>query len=220
MADRSKFQTDGQDDFDKLFESYSELEKRLGSITSKVPSKVSLDTLGPYLSEAAQNEGKISESSYSELESKFGLSRELIDAFSSGEAAKSQVFYNSLKEQVGGPDAFDSLMAWAKESLTVDEKKVLAGQLDSGDPETANMAIKSLQARQQVSSKVPAGNQLAGTPAATPNTKAFGSTKEVAKAMGDEKYGVDTEYTQQINERLMATGGDLLDAKSLNSSNG
>lgn len=220
MARKEDFFTDGEPDFDKLFKSYENAEKKIGE--TKAPPKtresIKATDLAPYFQEF-QTHGQLSDASYKNLEGQFGIERGMVDEYIAGQAARREQYVAGIHSAAGGKESFERLVEWAKETLSDDERKAFAAQVDSGDAAAAGLAVKNLMARQKVEGGTPAAGQVEGGKPAPGQVLPFTSVEELTKAMGDEKMDVDAQYTEQVMQRAAATPNDILNAKVYGESN-
>ena len=66
--------------------------------------------------------GQLADKSYDALE-KAGIPKDYVDAFIKGQEAIAQQTSNTLKQEVGGADAYNNMMSWASDNLSEAEVK-------------------------------------------------------------------------------------------------
>ena len=201
-------------DYAKLKASYEELEKKLHS--PEVPVDVQEDLGIPQDPEIAEAEGldvaaytqeyrengKLSEKSYKELEAA-GIRREMTDGYIAGQIALGQQIGNEVKNSVGGPEEYQSMVEWAKGNYSQDQIKAYDDAVNSGNIELAKMAARGLQADYQ--NKAGVEGETYGGKAAPPDSgqgDVFRSNAEVTAAMKDARYEYDHAYRQDVLAKL------------------
>ncbi len=202
-------------DYDKLMQSYQELEKKLGQPT--VPQveptedsdlsipKAPEPAEGAFDMAALQQEymttGALSEDSYNQLEGA-GISREYADTYIAGVKALGEQIGNQVKTAVGGDQEYSNMVEWAKANYTPEQIQAYDNAVNSGDVNTAIIAAKGLRSDY---TNV-AGNEGAtygGTQAEPEGSgDVFRSNAEVTAAMKDPRYEYDTAYRQDVLDRL------------------
>ena len=127
---------------DELVKSYSELEQKLGEQSQ--PTKESVDPVSKAetkqeqpksdldiatkavdsaglnmdsLAEEYAKDGKLADGSYESLQ-KAGIPKDYVDRFIAGQQAIADQQSSSVKEMVGGTQAYDSMSEWASQNLS------------------------------------------------------------------------------------------------------
>ena len=104
-----------------LAKSYQELESKLGGSSEEeststeetttesaesnqeaVENVIGVDAFDKYSTEYADNEGKLTDDSYKELQEKYNFSRELVDSFIKGQEALTSIDLDDVYSTVGG----------------------------------------------------------------------------------------------------------------------
>ena len=160
------------------------------------------------------NKGSITEDMYGQLEGA-GLSRATIDSyldgrsvqagyteteFSSEVADLSESDANSIKNSVGGEDAYNQMTQWAAANL--DQKVIDAfdGLLDTGNAGAIQLAVNGLKAQYENATGYE-GRMYSGKPPAS-SGDVFRSQPELVEAMSDPRYDRDPAYRQDVIEKL------------------
>ena len=139
--------------------SYSELEKKLGEQSQ--PTKESVDPVSQAetkeeqpksdldiatkavdsaglnmdsLAEEYAKDGKLADNSYKSLE-KAGIPKEYVDRFIAGQQAIADQQSATVKNMVGGAEAYDSMSEWASNNLSETEKQAYNAAVNSKDLE-------------------------------------------------------------------------------------
>lgn len=203
-------------DYDKLKQSYEELEKKFHGTsdndndTTDTPSELEIGQQeapsdAPFDMQALQQEytehGQLGEDSYKTLE-KAGISKEYVDTYIAGARALGEQMGNNVKESVGGSENYTNMVEWAKVNYTPEQTASYDRAVNSGDINTAMLAAKGLQADYQNSTGVE-GKTYSGKQAA-PEGKGstFRSNAELTAAMKDSRYEYDMAYRQDVLDKL------------------
>ena len=197
-----------------LAKSYQELEKKLGDSQSK-ETEVSKDTnsdldiaekavktaglnMDTLASEYAEK-GELDEKSYNALE-KAGIPKDYVNQFIEGQKAIADQQATSIKNMVGGADAYAEMSNWAAENMSDEEKSAYNTAVNSKDIETAKLAVVGLKAKfEKANGNEP--NLLEGK-ATVSGEKGYASWAEVTRAMSDDRYSKDPAYQALVKEKL------------------
>ena len=197
-----------------LAKSYQELEKKLGDSQPK-ETEISKDTnsdldiaekavetaglnMDTLASEYAEK-GELDEKSYEALE-KAGIPKDYVNQFIEGQKAIADQQATSIKNMVGGADAYTEMSNWAAENMSEEEKSAYNTAVNSKDLETAKLAVVGLKAKfERANGNEP--NLLEGKGTVS-GEKGYASWAEVTRAMGDERYSKDPAYQALVKEKL------------------
>ena len=210
---------------DELVKSYSELEKKLGEQSQ--PTKESVDPVSKTevkqeeqpksdldiatkavdsaglnmetLSEEFAKEGKLADGSYKSLE-KAGIPKEYVDRFIAGQQAIADQQSATVKNLVGGTEAYDSMSEWAGQNLTETEKQAYNTAVNSKDLEAVKLAVVGLKARYAQSTG--SEPQLVEGKASPSGEQGFQSWAQVTQAMSDPRYAKDPAYQAEVKNKL------------------
>ena len=210
---------------DELVKSYSELEKKLGEQSQ--PTKESVDPVSKAevkqeeqpksdldiatkavdsaglnmetLSEEFAKDGKLADGSYKSLE-KAGIPKEYVDRFIAGQQAIADQQSASVKNMVGGAEAYDSMSEWASNNLSETEKQAYNTAVNSKDLEAVKLAVVGLKARYaQATGSEP---KLVEGKASPSGEQGFDSWAQVTQAMSDPRYSKDPAYQAEVKNKL------------------
>ena len=106
----------------------------------------------------------------------------------------------SLKDFVGGDQAYTDMISWASSNLEESEINMFDAVMDAGDRNAAYFAIQALSYKYNDKIGVE-GKLLQGKAPANP-TKGFKSQAEVVTAMQDPRYDRDPAYRQEVMAKL------------------
>ena len=149
-------------DYNKLKESYDQLESKLGQSnrpdsTSQPESDLSIPQApevgeGVFdmaaLTQEYTNNGELSEDSYKQLEAG-GVSRSIADDYIAGQKALGQQIGDTVKSEIGGPLEYGNMVDWAKANYTQSQIQAYDAAVNSGNVEMAKMAAKGLHSDYQ-----------------------------------------------------------------------
>lgn len=209
---------------DELVKSYSELEKKLGEQSQPTEQSVdpvskaeekqeqpksdldiatkAVDSAGlnmDSLAEEYAKDGKLADGSYKSLE-KAGIPKEYVDRFIAGQQAIADQQSATVKNLVGGTEAYDSMSEWAGQNLTETEKQAYNTAVNSKDLEAVKLAVVGLKARYAQSTG--SEPQLVEGKASPSGEQGFQSWAQVTQAMSDPRYAKDPAYQAEVKNKL------------------
>lgn len=208
---------------EELEKAYIELQRKLGDSDEDESEEISEDedeaveeTETEYteaqslISNASQEyaeTGQISD----EMMEQFGemSSQELVEAYMNIQAnapkavaeelSESEV--NTIKNSVGGDQAYDNVMQWAGENLDPDQIDAFDNIIATGNSTAIQMMVNGLKA-QYDSSNGYEGRMLSGKSANASSSDVFRSQAELVAAMSDSRYESDPAYRNDLLEKL------------------
>jgi hypothetical protein len=194
-----------------LAKSYSELEKKLGDNTEapKTETKNDLDIAEKAVESAGLNmetlsseyaeKGELDAKSYDALE-KAGIPKDYVNQFIEGQKAMADQQATSIKDMVGGAEAYTEMSTWAADNMSEEEKTAYNSAVNSKDVETAKLAVVGLKAKFENAN----GNEpsLVEGKATVTGQGGYKSWAEVTAAMGDDRYSKDPAYQSMVQEKL------------------
>jgi len=208
---------------DELVKSYSELEKKLGEQSQPTEKSVdpvskaelkgqpksdldiatkAVDSAGlnmESLSEEYAKDGKLADASYTSLE-KAGIPKDYVDRFIAGQQAIADQQSSSVKEMVGGTQAYDNMSEWAGQNLSETEKTAYNSAVNSKDLEAVKLAVVGLKARYaQATGSEP---KLVEGKSSASGEQGFQSWAQVTQAMSDPRYAKDVAYQTEVKNKL------------------
>ena len=152
------------------------------------------------LQEEYNEGGQLKESSYEALE-KAGIPKDYVDAFIKGQEAIASQTSNTLKQEVGGTDAYNNMMNWASDNLNEAEINSFNKTVNGKDIEATRLAIQGLNARYKNNVGDEPSLQTANKSTST-NAPGYRSWAEVTSAMNDERYASDEAYRADVQNKL------------------
>jgi hypothetical protein len=208
---------------EELEKAYMELQRKLGDSDEGDEEEVFEDegeeveeteaeyteaqTLISNASQEYAETGNISD----EMMEQFGemSSQELVEAYMNIQAnapeavaeelSESEV--NSIKNSVGGDQAYDNVMQWAGENLDPDQVDAFDNIIATGNSTAIQMMVNGLKA-QYDSSNGYEGRMLSGKSANASSSDVFRSQAELVAAMSDSRYESDPAYRNDLLEKL------------------
>ena len=205
---------------EELVASYQELEKKLGqpkqeaeeTITeeeretiqeqetevAKVMDKAGLD-FATFQKEYDEN-GELSTGAYEAL-NKAGFPKTLVDTWIQGQQALQTDMNNQVYSSVGGKEAYDTMLDWAKDNLPETDIAAFNTSVESGEPNLVKFAVQGLNARyrSEVGGQEP---QLTQGTVNGSSGGSFQSAAELTAAMRDSRYSNDPAYRKSVADKL------------------
>ena len=196
-----------------MAKSYSELEKKLSGGTSEdkqeqeeAPEQSEETDDAPKdgspdftkFSEEFAKSGELTDDSFKELET-MGYPKEMVEAYIRGTQQGSDADVSAVMDVAGGTDGYKDLTEWAVDNVQEAELKLYNQMVETGT-DNAKMAVEWLMSKRDAAEGVEP-NLLSGKSKGAPKDE-FRSTAEVVAAMKDSRYGKDTAYTQDVEEKL------------------
>ena len=143
--------------------------------------------------------GGLTEESYSELLDA-GIPRTMVDQFIDGQVAVANQLQYQAFEQVGGQEAYNDMTDWASNNLPESTIDAFNDAVNSGNSETASLAIQGLQAQY----RSVYGSEPSLVTGETRNVTGgvFESAAQLTQAMRDPRYASDSAYRQEVASKL------------------
>jgi len=187
-----------------MAKSYGELEKKLSGPNEEpetVEEAEAPKSEGPKFDKFAQqfaDEGALSDESFKELEG-MGYPREMVDTYIKGMQSAQTADTDAVMSVAGGTEGYQELTEWAKANMETNELELYNNMVGT-DTDNAKMAVEWLMSKREAAGDVEP-TLLSGKSAA-PAKDEFRSTAEVVAAMKDARYGKDSAYTKDVEEKL------------------
>lgn len=204
-----------------LAKSYVELEKARAAKSAvatpgeDIPSTAADDTPDPLATTAAEIATHreaitaklvagqaLEDADYKPFE-KVGFSREDIDAFIDGQAARGELQAMEVHAEVGGGDAYKAMVGWARTSLSKEEVAVYDKDIYSADKAVRLNAARGLAARYAQANGTP-GVSVTNKTSGGGTDSGYASKAEMVKDMSDERYSKDSAFREQVSRRVAA----------------
>ena len=190
---------------EELAKAYGALEKKMSSKPEEPVKEADLKIsevdnkagqLDKFYDEYAEK-GELSETSYSELQN-IGLSKEVVDAYISGQQALAEQKANSIMSTVGGKEQYTEMVNWASKNLSSEEIKAFNNTVDNGSLEQAQLAIAGVQAKYSANNNEP--NLFSGTKADT--NVGYRSVGEMLADINDPRYTTDSAFRADVENKV------------------
>ena len=199
---------------EELEAAYIELQKKLGSTDKEEPAQETEET-----TEEETEDEPVDSSLFDRLweESKGDFNEDTLKELSGAkpeELAKMYLDYRSkqptgtlseadaksLKEYVGGDQAYTDMISWASSNLEEAEINMYDAVMEAGDRNAAFFAMQALAYK--YNDKIGVEGKLLQGKAPSNQTKGFKSQAEVVTAMQDPRYDRDPAYRQEVMAKL------------------
>jgi hypothetical protein len=128
-----------------------------------------------------------------------GYPREMVETYIKGMQSGATADVAAVMDVAGGEEGYAELTDWAKQSLDTKELELYNNMVDGGT-ENAKMAVEWLASKREAAE----GSEpslLQGRASAASKDE-FRSTAQVVAAMKDPRYGKDSAYTKDVEEKL------------------
>ena len=143
--------------------------------------------------------GGLTEDSYDSLV-EAGIPRSMVDQFIDGQMAVATQMQQEAFEQVGGQEAYEDMVSWASDNMQEASIDAFNNAVNSGNIETANLAIQGLQAQYRSVNGSEPSLVMGETKSVTGGV--FDSAAQLTQAMRDPRYESDSAYRQQVASKL------------------
>lgn len=136
-----------------------------------------------------------------------GYSRQFVNSYIKGQEAITQSYADSIIKYAGGKEQFDAIMTHLK-STDPSAEDALYGAIERQDLALIRTMINlGMAGRTKKFGTAPARNLARKAPASAPKAartkvEGFASKTEMTKAMSDPRYGRDTAYTQNVEQKV------------------
>jgi len=200
-----------------MAKAYGELETKLGQTEPKQEQvketkkdDLSIDNAEKAVENAGLNmdtlqqeyneSGQLNDKSYEAL-AKVGIPKDYVDAFIKGQEAIATQTANTLKQEVGGDEAYKNMMTWASENLNEAEINAYNRTVNGKDIEATKLAIAGLNAKYKNAEGIEPSLARGDRPS-TSNATGYRSWAEVTAAMSDPRYSKDVAYQADVQAKL------------------
>ena len=212
-SDRPEWLPEKFNSVEDMAQAYESLEQKLGSqdeeeyeeelgddelesITEDLEEiGIDFDSLSQEFAEL----GGLSEDSYDSL-IEAGIPRSMVDQFIDGQMAVANQMQQEAFEQVGGQEAYEDMVSWASDNMQEASIDAFNNAVNSGNIETANLAIQGLQAQYRSVNGNEPSLVMGETKSVTGGV--FDSAAQLTAAMRDPRYSSDSAYRQQVASKL------------------
>ena len=148
--------------------------------------------------------GNLSAETRTAIKQKFGMPDEVIDGYVSGIVYRQKEHANRAAEIVGGHDQLKSVITWAQQTLTEDERMAVNSALASPGWQNVLLGLKTRMMSQNPTNGEPA--RASGSSQPSPGIQPFANKREMTHAIRDPRYKYDPAYQQMVQQRIIMTG--------------
>jgi len=144
--------------------------------------------------------GELTQESLEALE-KVGITKDVVDQFISGQQAVAQQMHTEVVDEVGGKEAYDTMVEWAADNLPDEEVDAFNDALDSGNIQQIKLAVRGLQAQFTESEGMEPSRHLGGSNSGD-GLATYTSTEQMMRDMQDPRYAEDPAFRKQVEQKL------------------
>ena len=193
-----------------LAKSYTELEKKLSApkdtpadneaTTDENPTDDNESTIPNFdkFSQEFADGGALSDDSFVELE-QMGYPKEMVETYIQGMQSTQEADANTVMAVAGGEDGYKDLIDWARDNMAANELEVYNTMVANGT-DNAKMAVEWMMSKREAAGDTEP-NLVSGKAQAASKDE-FRSTAQVVAAMKDPRYGKDSAYTKDVEQKL------------------
>lgn len=190
-----------------LAKAYSELEQRMSAPQEDQPQeqevREELDNAGvdyDALSQEFWQNGDLSDESYDALE-KAGIPRSIVDSYIDAQMAMVENQRSAIMGEVGGPDGYAELTAWAADNLDQSEIDYYNKVIDGNDFDAIKMVVRSVAARRDAAEGVEPSRNLSGNLSGGTGG-VYESVSQLMSDMQSKEYETDPAFRAQVEAKL------------------
>ena len=168
---------------------------------------IGAETFDKYSEEYFDNEGKLSEESYKELQETHNFSPDLVDSFIRGQEAVAQNDVSEIQDVVGGAEQYGHLMEWSINNLSEAEVDSYNNTIMNGDISSVQMALQGLHSRFAAENGVEPG-LIQGT--SRGRAAGYESKTQMISDMSKPEYQTDPAFREKVERRLANTPSGVI----------
>jgi len=160
-----------------------------------------------FYTEYAENEGKLSEDSYKEL-NEMGFDEDTVNAFMTGQEAKSELYTLKVYEMAGSKEQWNAMIDWSTTALSSGEKTKFNDAIKSNDLGSAKVVIDALKHRYTQSQGTFKRQALESSDGDvfTAGVVGYESVEQMKRDMNDPKYKAgDQAFHKQVMAKIAAS---------------
>ena len=148
--------------------------------------------------------GNLSQETRASIKQRFGMPDEVIDGYVSGIVYRQKEQANKAAEIVGGHDQLKSVISWAQQNLSDDERNAVNASLASPGWQNVLIGLKARMTSQNPTNGEP--TRVSGSAQPSPGIVPFANKREMTNAIRDPRYKFDPQYQQYVQQRIIMTG--------------
>lgn len=161
------------------------------------------------LGQELMSTGTLSAETRASIKQKFGIPEDVIDGYVSGIVYRQKEQANKAAEVVGGQDQLKTVIAWAQDNLSNEERAAVNSALASPGWQNVLLGLKTRMQAQNPTNGEPSRAMGSSQPA--PGIVPFANKREMTTAIRDPRYKFDPQYQQMVQQRIMITGSTKTD---------
>ena len=159
-----------------------------------------------YEQELLENNGELTEDSYSELE-EMGYPKQLVDQYITGLKATASAQASEVYDITDGADNYQEMVSWAQDNLSPEEIQIFNQQVNSG-VNSARFAAEALYSRYTKANGSPPKKLIQGDNTSSSGSSAYQSQEELMEDMSNSKYQTDPAFRRKVEQKL--SNSDIL----------
>ena len=132
-----------------------------------------------------------------------GYPAEVIDGFIASRQYLENQFTAAVYSAAGGEQEYDRVIQWAQTNLPDKLLSSFNRAIDNNNLDAVTLMFEGMKAKMIAKQGTRNPTIMGGGSVGTP--KGFTSKQEVVQAMSDKRYGVDPQYTREIERRMFYT---------------
>lgn len=152
------------------------------------------------LTEEFTNSGELSEETYNKLKES-GIPKEMVDGYIKGQEAilnqKAQEIYNTI----GGETEYNSMIAWASENLSENEKVAFNDAINQSDS-VASFTIQNLHSRYKSTQN---GKIITGNQPVKINNSGYETRTDMNRDLNNPAYKKDAQFRNRVEQKIQKT---------------
>jgi hypothetical protein len=164
----------------------------------EVPKQAnSMDVIQEYSDKYMEQGNSLTDQDYKDLESKLGVSKDLVDQFIRGRVADVERQQSTVDQTLGGESKRDEIFQWASENLSADDLEIINEQLRN------NPAVGAERLKAKYEAAVPhSGNLIKGKQSAAQPADIFHNKQEMVMAMNHKEYNMGGAYDVAFEAKI------------------
>jgi hypothetical protein len=136
---------------------------------------------------------------------KAGYPKEIIQTFIDSRAVLEQKFTNAVYQRAGGEQEFNRVIQWAGQNLPADTINAFNKAIDTDNLEMIGLMIDGMKSRMVAKHGTRNPSVIGSGASPTADNKGFESKDAMIKAMSDPRYGKDSAYMREIEQKMLHT---------------
>lgn len=152
--------------------------------------------------EEYEENGTLSEETFKAIE-KAGYPREVVAGIIEARKALDDAYTRNVYDYVGGEQEYRNMATWMRGNLSKGDIEAFNNAVDEGNITVVKLMIDGIRAKQVAKQGTRNPTILGGTTRSSQSNQGFANKQEMVNAMSDKRYGVDREYTLNVERKMM-----------------